>query len=359
MDWWKKKMSRAVVKKRRLVRGQERGGKILKELIECCDGKSNPIKFFTADQILKATEKHFCKCNMIERSQNVCECSRVSGLHIHGKWYSGVLDNHRKILIRKLLGRNLNPPRDMCSGPPRDVAMSSMVSGHKNFMKLLGCCFEFEYPVIVYYGEEKQYSPVDLKMIVSWRRRMKIAEEIATALAYLHNAFSRPFVYRNMGFKNILLDENDVAKLNDLSYCVSIPKGETFVKLTWVGKDYDYMDDNYIFKRVVSEKTDVFGFGIFMQKLLTGEERFDELCGWKNWRGKKKFPKWLSEFMGEGRMDEIIDPTMLEKMDEVSEEDRCRMEAFVVLTERCIGLRGEVPKMVEVAKELRRLYKRM
>lgn len=28
------------------------------------------------------------------------------------------------------------------------------------------------------------------------------------------------------------------------------------------------------------------------------------------------------------------------------------MEAFLVLSERCIGLRGEVPKMVEVAKEV-------
>lgn len=216
-------------------------------------------------------------------------------------------------------------------------------------MKLVGCCIEFEYPVIVYYGGERQYSPVDLNKIVSWRRRMKIAEEVATALAYLHVAFPRPFVYRNMGLKNILLDKNGVAKLNDLSYCVSIPKGETHVKLTWAGKDYDYMDDDYIFSRVVSEKTDVFGFGVFMQKLLTGEENFEELCGWKNWREKNKFPKWLSTYMGEGRMNEIVDPKMSVVLEE---EERCLMEAFLVLSERCIGLRGEVPKMVEVAKEL-------
>ncbi|KAG7582670.1 Protein kinase domain [Arabidopsis suecica] len=357
MDWWKKNMSRAVVKKERLARGQRRGEMFLKELIQCCDGKTNPIKFFSADQILKATERYFCKCNILERSQNVCECSRISELVFQGKWYSGTLDSRRMIIVKKMLGRSPNPPRDICSGPPKDIAISSMVSGHKNFMKLVGCCLEFEYPVLVYYGKEKQYSPIDLKVVVSWRRRMKIAEEVATALAYLHNAFPRPFVYRNMGFKNILLDEDGVAKLIDLSYCVSIPKGETFVKLTWAGRDYDYMDDNYLFNKVVSEKTDAFGFGIFMQKLLTGEERFDELCGWKNWRGKNKVPKWLSKSMGEGRMDEIIDPNMLKKMDEVSEEERCLMEVFLNLSERCIGLRGEVPNMVQVAKELKRSRK--
>lgn len=146
-------------------------------------------------------------------------------------------------------------------------------------------------------------------------------------------------------------------KLNDLCYCVTIPKGETFVKLTWVGKDYDYMDNDHNFNRVVSEETDLFGFGVFMQKLLTGEEKFDELCGWNKWRGKNKIPRRLSEFMEEGRMNEIVYPNMLEKMDEVLEEDRSRIEDFLVLSERCIGLRGEVPEMVEVAKDLRRLYK--
>ncbi|CAN6851356.1 unnamed protein product [Brassica oleracea] len=354
MGWWKKKKSRAVVKEQTWDRDQWRGEKILEALIQCCDGKQNPIKFFTADQILKATQKHFCKCNILERRQNICECSRVSELYFHGKWYSGTLDDHRMILLRKMKGRSPHPPRDICTGPPKDVAISSMVSGHKNFMKLVGCCFEFEYPVIVYYGGERQYSPVDLNKIVSWRRRMKIAEEVATALAYLRVAFPRPFVYRNMGLKNILLDKNGVAKLNDLSYCVSIPKGETHVKLTWAGKDYDYMDDDYIFNRVVSEKTDVFGFGVFMQKLLTGEENFEELCGWKNWREKNKFPKRLSTYMGEGRMNEIVDPKMSVVLEE---EERCLMEAFLVLSERCIGLRGEVPKMVEVAKELRRSLK--
>ncbi|EOA30867.1 hypothetical protein CARUB_v10014010mg [Capsella rubella] len=352
MDWWKKKMSRAVVKKERLARGQRRGEMFLKELIQCCDGKSNPIKFFSADQILKATARDFCKCNTLERSQNVCECSRVSELLSQGKWYSGMLDNHRMILVKKMLGRSPDPPRDICSGPPKDIAISSMLSGHKNFMKLVGCCLEFEYPVLVYYGAEKQYSPIDLKVVVSLRKRMKIAEEVASALAYLHSAFPRPFVYRNMGFRNILLDEDGVAKLIDLSYCVSIPKGKTFLKLTWVGRDYDYMDDDHLFNRVVSEKTDAFGFGIFMQKLVAGEESFDELCGLKNWRGINKVPKRLSaKSMGEGSVDEIVDPKMLEK---VSEVERYRMEFFLNLSERCIGLRGEVPEMVQVAKELKR-----
>lgn len=99
----------------------------------------------------------------------------------------------------------------------------------------------------------------------------------------------------------------------------------------------------------------MFSFGILMQKLLTGEERFREFYGRDDWKilEKRKFPNWLSKSIGEGRIDEIVDLKMLEKMGEVSEEERCRMKAFLFLSERCIGLRGEVPKMVQVVKELR------
>lgn len=93
---------------------------------------------------------------------------------------------------------------------------------------------------------------------------MKIVEEVVIVLVYFYVVFLRFFVYRNMGLKNILLDKNGVVKLNDLFYCVLILKGEIYVKFIWVGKDYDYMDNDYIFNCVVLEKIDVFGFGVFM-----------------------------------------------------------------------------------------------
>ncbi|KFK35009.1 hypothetical protein AALP_AA5G222300 [Arabis alpina] len=345
MDWWKKKKSLTVVQKQSLARGLERGAMLTEDLIECCDGKSNPIKFFSPSQIFKATE-------------NLCKSSIVSEFYDYERWYSGTLDNQRMILVKKSWRAQPSNPEGFCS-EVRDIAISSMVSGHKNFMKLVGCCLETEIPFMVYYVGKKQYSRIDLVTILSWKRRMKIAEEIATALAYLHTAFSRPFLYCNMDIRNILLDEDGVAKLIDFSNCVSIPHGETFVKLGYVRGAYDYIDDDYMTTGLVSEITDAFAFGILMQKLLTGEEVFRHLYGRKDWKNlaKRKFPRWLSKSLGEERMNEIVDPKMLEKMGGVSEEERCRMEAFLILSERCIRLRGEVPKMVQVAKELKRLRK--
>ncbi|CAL9239255.1 unnamed protein product [Arabidopsis halleri] len=188
----------------------ERGAKLFKDLIELGHGKSYPIKIFYADEILKATN-------------NFSDSNLVSPFDYYRKWYSGKNENHPMILIKKDLAFKVD---HLC----RDIAVSSMVSGHKNFLKLVGCCLESEEAVMVYHGVKKHYR---LKISEqTWKRRMKIAEDMATALAYLHTAFPRPFVYTNLSHMNILLDEDGVAKLIDFSYCVSIPERETFVRVT-------------------------------------------------------------------------------------------------------------------------------
>ncbi|CAH2065537.1 unnamed protein product [Thlaspi arvense] len=155
---------------------------------------------------MRSSERFLC-CSDLECHQQCLQCTRVSGLSAYGSWCLGMLDNNCMILVKKFMYRKHDYSRKLC----RDIAISSMVSGHKNFM--MGCCLENKIPFMVYYGEEKQYSTVDLETVVSWKRRMKIAEDIAIALAYLHTAFPRPFVYANMNLRNILLDENGVAKL--------------------------------------------------------------------------------------------------------------------------------------------------
>lgn len=170
---------------------------------------------------------------------------------------------------------------------------------------------------------------------------------------------------------NILLDEDGVAKLWDFSCCVSIPQGETFVQvdsvvgtydyMDHVVRTYDYMDHNYIVNGLVSEKTDVFAFGIVMLKLLIGEERYlkaeeEEGYGYET-DLDIKLANWVLKLVEEPRMEAIADPMMLQDMGGISKQEICRMEAFLMLSITCIGLSEEVPTMVEVARELRTIQR--
>ncbi|EOA35396.1 hypothetical protein CARUB_v10020591mg [Capsella rubella] len=332
MVWWRKRNKKLTL---------ARGATLLEDLIECCDGKFNPIKFFSADEIIKATN------DFNEESNGISELDEY-----YSEWYSGKTKNHEMMILIK---KHANEEETFC----RDTAVSSMVSGHKNFMKLVGCCVELKDPFLVYDGVKKHS-----KFKISeqpWKRRMKIAEDIATALAYLHTAFPRPFVYRFLCPWKILLDEDGVAKLNDFSLCVSIPQGETFVNVEGM-PIFGSMESEYLKTNVVSEKTDVFAFGMLMQHLLVGEDRF-----WKIWVREEgnsevyeddddSFQVRLFKFMEKRGIKEIADPKMLEEMCcDSSELELCQMNAFLMLSHRSIGFKGEVPTAVEVAKELKKI----
>ncbi|CAL9236592.1 unnamed protein product [Arabidopsis halleri] len=60
----------------------------------------------------------------------------------------------RLVLVKKWVAEFSSRSGKTCC----DIAISSMVSGHKNFLKLLGCCLEFPYPVLVY---EYAYQKMD------------------------------------------------------------------------------------------------------------------------------------------------------------------------------------------------------
>ncbi|KAL1213830.1 putative inactive receptor-like protein kinase [Cardamine amara subsp. amara] len=354
MDWWREKKKK---KKRKL----ERGAKLLEELIECCDGKSNPIKFFSLHQIRKATN-------------NLNDSNYVFGLsNFYCAWYTGKTESHPMILIKShnglflsLLGLVYLEQGSFC----RDVAISSMVSGHKNFLKLVGCCLEPEVPLMVYHGVKKHDKLDHIISEQPWRNRMKIAEDIATALAYLHTAFPRPFVYRTLFPGHILLDEDGVAKLCGFFNCVSIPKGETFVKVDISYYGDIYKDSKYMRDGIVSVETDVYAIGMLMKKLLNGfsevwlDQLFHRITGKiisddsiiEKEDQRRHIQNWLFELMEEGRMDEIADPKMLEKMGEISEEELSQMKAFLMLSQRCIS-EVEVPTMVEVVKELKKIQR--
>ncbi|CAN6905068.1 unnamed protein product [Brassica oleracea] len=236
----KKKNSEA---NQRLRSFQENDKVLLQDHIELCNGKSNPIKTFSANQIIQATNNF---------SQN----NQIPGEFI----YRGMLENRHVLIKRSIL--SLHPP-DTLARICSDIAVSSMVSGHKNFLKLLGCCLEFEDPVLV-------------------------------------------------------------SKLTGFCVCVSIPEGQTFVKIDAVRADgvLDYLEYKYMTSDVVTENTDVFSSGVLLQNLLIGKHGVMNLM---------RVSDRVCKFVEEGRIVEILDPQMLENMDddETGELERRQMEAVL------------------------------
>lgn len=68
-----------------------------------------------------------------------------------------------------------------------------------------------------------------------FRYRLKVAMELANAVAYPHAGFARPIIFMSATPWRIFFDEQNVAKLFDFSLFVSIPEGETHVDFQIAG----------------------------------------------------------------------------------------------------------------------------
>ncbi|XP_020214640.1 LEAF RUST 10 DISEASE-RESISTANCE LOCUS RECEPTOR-LIKE PROTEIN KINASE-like 1.2 isoform X2 [Cajanus cajan] len=98
-----------------------------------------------------------------------------------------------------------------------------------------------------------------------WHTRLNIAIETAAALVYLHDS---GFIHRDVKGSNILLDEDFTVKVADFGFSRSLPDHVTHVSTNPVGTRA-YMDPDYFESGRVSDKSDVYGFGVVLFELIS------------------------------------------------------------------------------------------
>ncbi|XP_065851343.1 non-functional pseudokinase ZED1-like [Euphorbia lathyris] len=304
---------------------------LLEKQIAFCNGKSNPLRIFSANELEKATDNY--NPNKI--------ITRDSGYNL----YRGLLQEERPVSIKKF--KENFEQYEYCFN---DILFASKMSVHKNFLKLLGCCLETQVPVLVFesveYGTlaDRIYGPeITLYQPLLWVNRLKIAMEIANAVAYLHSAFEKPIVFRNIKPLNIFLDECSIAKLSDFSIAVSIPEGESHVNDPVAGA-WGLIAPEYAATERFNERQDVYNFGVFLLILLTGKMAIDHS------RTDPGLVDHVKEHIEGNKFDEILDSRIVGKDDQ--------LQGFMEVSLKCISEAEENrPVMIEVAKELRKIYK--
>ena len=226
------------------------------------------------------------------------------------------------------------------------MAILSQIN-HRNVVRLLGCCLETEVPLLVY-----EFMPngtlFDLihdqrsEISCPWNMRLKIAADIAGALAYLHYASSVPIYHRDIKSSNILLDEKYVVKVSDFGTSRSVATDQNHLT-TLVKGTFGYLDPEYFQSSQFTEKSDVYSFGVVLVELLSGQRPIS-LDKTEEERGLAA--RFLACMEGEC-LDTILDPL-------VREEGR-KEEVILVakLAQRCLNSKGRMrPTMKELATEL-------
>ncbi|WOG83078.1 hypothetical protein DCAR_0102252 [Daucus carota subsp. sativus] len=110
---------------------------------------------------------------------------------------------------------------------------------------------------------------------LSWSNRVSIALDLARALDYLHNVADPPVIHRDIKSSNILLVNNNRAKLADFGLCKLGHDIQTApLTPTTIKGSLGYVDTNYLNTGLLSPKSDVYSFGVILLELVTGLKSF-------------------------------------------------------------------------------------
>ncbi|KAG8063956.1 hypothetical protein GUJ93_ZPchr0004g40374 [Zizania palustris] len=214
---------------------------------------------------------------------------------------------------------------------------------HANIVKLLGCCLQFEVPVLVYefVPNKTLHNLLHIQNDPSTRPlwiRLKVAADSAEALAYLH-LLDHPILHGDVKSANILLSTNFIAKISDFgcSKIRAVNENDNMVKGT-IG----YLDPEYLLKFELTDKSDVYSFGVVLLELLTRRKPLS--------KDKVSLTSVFQEAMTEGYFLELIDKEIMH------EDNMGLIRELAVLACQCLVMAGESrPAMSRVAEELRRL----
>ncbi|PQQ11284.1 hypothetical protein Pyn_02146 [Prunus yedoensis var. nudiflora] len=250
------------------------GAVMLEQLIHSFNGNCNPIRMYSGKELKKATNDY--------------SCDRKTHEDWNFQLYKGVHDDH-EILVKKFEG-DLNSCMDPLELITNEAAIASNMSKQKNVLKFLGCCRETKLPTLVYEFPAKGILSHHIyrgSQLLPWQIKVKIAVEVADAVAYLHYGTCKRFIHRHIKTEHIFLDQDYVAKLSEFQTSVPIPCGETHVDAEVFGAPHHFAPELKICGHY-NEKSDVYNFGIVLCEILTGKniadlQAFQVLVNSKEW----------------------------------------------------------------------------
>ncbi|MBA0802163.1 hypothetical protein Gohar_012487, partial [Gossypium harknessii] len=226
---------------------------------------------------------------------------------------------------------------------------------HPNLVKLIGyCAVDGERGIqrlLVYeFMQNKSLEDHLFRRAFSplrWKTRLQIILGTAQGLAYLHEGLEVQIIYRDFKASNVLLDEKLNPKLSDFGLAREGPMaGRTHVSTAVVGT-YGYAAPDYIETGHLTDKSDVWSFGVVLYEMLSGRRSLER----GRPKAEQKLLDWVKQFPPDSKKFSLIMDPRLENQYSIS-----AAREIAKLADTCL-LKSpkQRPKMSEVVERVKRI----
>ncbi|OIW09963.1 hypothetical protein TanjilG_18270 [Lupinus angustifolius] len=251
----------------------------------------NPPRWFTFTELQLATGG-FSQANFLAEGG-------------FGSVHRGILPDGQVIAVKQYKLASTQGDKEFCS----EVEVLSCAQ-HRNVVMLIGFCVEDGRRLLVYeyicnasldshlYGRKQN--------VLEWSARQKIAVGAARGLRYLHEECRVGcIVHRDMRPNNILLTHDFEALVGDFGLARWQPDGDMGVETRVIGT-FGYLAPEYAQSGQITEKADVYSFGIVLLELVTGRKAMDI----NRPRGQQCLSEWARPLLEEHDILDLLDPNL-------------------------------------------------
>ncbi|KAL2641525.1 hypothetical protein R1flu_009112 [Riccia fluitans] len=188
---------------------------------------------------------------------------------------------------------------------------------HKHLIQLKGCCIRDRKRLLVYeYAENKKLA------YALWGRgrtceldcdqRFKICVGIAKGLCDLHEELQPRIIHRDIKPQNILLDKNFEAKIADFDLALPLNEWSASGSIqvaNQIAGTLGYFSPEYAISGIVTEKLDVFSYGILLLEIVAGRRSIDQ--SFTDAPRRIYLKDWAFTQYGEGTVFDIVEKLVL------------------------------------------------
>ncbi|CAL0330970.1 unnamed protein product [Lupinus luteus] len=211
---------------------------------------------------------------MVMEMTNAFSSENVIGEGGFGCVYKGWLLDGRAVAVKQLKAGSGQGEREFQA----EVEIISRVH-HKHLVSLVGYCISEQQRMLIYEflpnGTLHHHLHGSGMPVLDWSKRLKIAIGAAKGLAYLHEDCSQKIIHRDIKSANILLDDAFEAQVADFGLARLTDTGNTHVSTRVMGT-FGYMAPEYATSGKLTDRSDVFSFGVVLLELVTGRKSVDQ-----------------------------------------------------------------------------------